>query len=119
MGGFTLQKFWPLPILALLLMAVSGELDGADMVSMPDWWPLIKPSQPLGQGDTLCICFPIIAALGYGDICLSRLPIQKAHLSAMYLATYSLLLLGAALGSVHLPILKWVAALGAPLAMSW
>ena len=61
------------------------------------------------------LLFPIIAALGYGDICLSRLPIQKAHLSAMYLATYSLLLLGAALGSVHLPILKWVAALGAPL----
>ena len=115
-GGLSMQKFWPLPILTLLLVAVAGELDAADLVSMPNWWPLIKSHQPLAEGEQfLYLLFPMMAALGYGDLCLSRLPAQKTRLSAAYLAVYSLTLLGLAIGSAHMPILQWVAALGAPL----
>lgn len=115
-GGLTMQKFWPLPILTLMLIAVTGEIDGADLVSMPDWWPLIKPNQPLVEGTQLVyVLFPMMAALGYGDLCLSRLPWEKARRTALYLAIYSLGLLGLAIGSSHVPVLLWVAALAAPL----
>ncbi|NMB11730.1 MAG: PDZ domain-containing protein [Firmicutes bacterium] len=115
-GGLSLQKFWPLPILALVLVTVSGDLEGADLVAMPDWWPLIKPYRLPGEGERfLYLLFPMVAALGYGDICLSRLPKEKARLSSLYLASYSLLLLGTAIGAASVPALRWVAALGAPL----
>ena len=115
-GGLSLQKFWPLPIIALVLGTVSGELDGADLVAMPDWWPLIQPYHSPGEGQRfLYLLFPMVAALGYGDICVSRLPQAKAKLSSFYLTTYSLLLLGTAIGAVYVPILRWIAALGAPL----
>ncbi len=115
-GGLSLQKFWPLPILALVLVTVTGDLDGAELVAMPDWWPLIKPYHLPGEGESfLYLLFPMVAALGYGDICLSRLPREKTKLSSFYLASYSLLLLGTAIGAASVTTLRWLAALGAPL----
>ena len=115
-GGLSLQKFWPLPILALVMVAVTGELEGADLIAMPDWWPLIRPYQTPGEGEKfLYLLFPMVAALGYGDICLSRLPKKKAKLASFYLVSYSLALLGIAIGAATRPLLQWVAALGAPL----
>ena len=115
-GGLSMQKFWPLPILTLVLVAVAGEIDGADLVSMPDWWPLIKSHQSLVEGTQLVyLLFPMMAALGYGDLCLSRLPREKARRTAISLAIYSLVLLGLAIGSTHIPLLLWVVALAAPL----
>lgn len=115
-GGLSMQKFWPLPILALILVTVTGELEGADLVAMPDWWPLIRPYQVPAEGERfLYLLFPMVAALGYGDICLSRLPKEKAKLSSFYLASYSVLLLGVAIASTSMPVLRWIAALGAPL----
>jgi len=116
-GGLSLQKLWPLPMLTLVLVtAATGDLAGADTVAMPDWWPLIRPHTVPGEGEQfIYLLFPMMAALGYSDICLSRLPMEKASLSSRYLAVYSLLLLGTALGSASVPALRWLAALGAPL----
>ena len=39
-GGFTLQRFWPLPLVALLVsVVITKDIVG---VSMPEWWPVIK-----------------------------------------------------------------------------
>ena len=40
-GGFLLQKFWPLPFVALLGVIVAGELPEGAGLAMPNWWPLI------------------------------------------------------------------------------
>jgi len=115
-GGLNLQKFWPLPMLTLVLVTAAGDLTGADMVAMPDWWPLIQPEIVPPEGEQfLYLLFPMMAALGYSDICLSRLPKEKAGLSSRYLAVYSLLLLCTALGAGSVPALRWLAAVGAPL----
>jgi hypothetical protein len=115
-GGLNLQKFWPLPMLTLILVTAAGDLAGADTVAMPDWWPLIQPARTPREGEQfLYLLFPMMAALGYSDICLSRLPKEKAGLSSRYLAVYSLLLLAAALGAAAVPALRWLAAAGAPL----
>ena len=38
-GGFNLQKFWPIPLIALVS---AGIADPASGVMMPEWWPLLK-----------------------------------------------------------------------------
>lgn len=89
-GGFTLQKFWPIPIVALYLVT-AGTVEGA--VGMPEWWPLIKPGVP---GDPQSLSFalvPVVAGLGYGDIAIARSPVEKSRLSAFYLGIYSIILL--------------------------
>ena len=44
-GGFSLQEFWPVPI--ILLTVIIGEIPVKSVVQMPDWWPLIRPSKEL------------------------------------------------------------------------
>jgi hypothetical protein len=90
-GGFTLQKFWPIPLVALVVMAGGGVVEGG--IEMPGWWPLIKPGVP-GDPQTLTyILMPVVAALGYGDLAIARNPLEKSRLSALYLGIYSLVLL--------------------------
>ncbi|MEW5865622.1 MAG: PDZ domain-containing protein, partial [Bacillota bacterium] len=45
-GGFLLQKFWPIPLVGMMLLTpqMSEIKDIArGLISMPDWWPLIRP----------------------------------------------------------------------------
>mgnify|MGYP000867203887 FL=1 len=90
-GGFTLQKFWPIPIVVLAVMAGGGVVEGG--IEMPGWWPLIKPGLP-GDPQTLTyILLPVVAGLGYGDLAIARSPIEKSRLSALCLGIYSVVLL--------------------------
>ncbi|WP_312038108.1 PDZ domain-containing protein [Pelotomaculum terephthalicicum] len=89
-GGFTLQRFWPIP-LVVLAVASAGAVHEA--VEMPDWWPLIKPSV---SGELQSLAFtlmPVVAGLGYSDVSIARSPVEKSRLSALHLGFYSLILL--------------------------
>ncbi|KUK41215.1 MAG: PDZ/DHR/GLGF domain protein [Clostridia bacterium 62_21] len=112
-GGFTLQKFWPIPIVAL---TVAGTMaPGTELVQMPDWWPLIRPEVP-GEADNLVFTLvPLVAGLGYADLATARTPVAKSRLAALYLAGYSLVLFALAVAAGHLPSLAWAAALFSPL----
>lgn len=112
-GAFSLQRFWPIPLAALLATAVlESEVRG---VSMPEWWPLIKPALELEPGQTLqYFTFPAIAALGYSDLALSS-PRQKSASTALFLSIFSVLLIGAALAAEYYPPLTLVGVLFAPL----
>lgn len=104
-GGFNLQRFWPLPIVAL---TVSG-------MNMPDWWPLVTPDAA-GVDDLLFMALPILAAMGYSDIAVANDPRQKSRYSAGILGVYSItLLLLCVLASRH-PQLSVLPALFGPLA---
>jgi hypothetical protein len=111
-GGFTLQKFWPIPITALAVMTWVGTPTGT--VDMPDWWPLIQPSGE-GAEDIVYTLMPVVAALGYGDMAIARSPRQKGQISAGYLALYSLLLLILAVLADRSWLLGVLAALFSPL----
>lgn len=113
-GGFTLQRFWPIPILALSIIVGSEAVIKAEIYS-PDWWPLIMP---LIQGDpqNLTIAFvPLMVGLGYGDFTTTRSPAEKSRLSSLYLGLYSLVLLALAVLAGHNRAVAFLAAVFAPL----
>lgn len=88
-GAYSLQKFWPVPLLAL---AIAPGVIPPDVgaISMPEWWPLIIPA-----GLTLNHSFwmiPVVAGLGYGEMAVSTTPRERARQSALKLAIYSAVL---------------------------
>lgn len=113
-GGFSLQRFWPLPLVALLVTIVL-QTDSAG-VSMPQWWPVIKSTIQPDLGQTLqYMAIPVAAGLGYGDLALSSTPREKSIVSARYLALYSAVLLGMAVTAEFYPLVTLPAVLLAPL----
>lgn len=113
-GGFNLQKFWPLPIVALLAWILPNQEVIRDVVAMPDWWPLIKTELLQGEGEQVYMMMPVVAALGYGDIAMTARPEEKTRRAALELAAYSIVLLILAVGASHQPGLAIVAALFGP-----
>ncbi len=109
-GGFNLQKFWPLPLLALV--GISGIPPGPDL-AMPGWWPLLQDYSGMGeQGFTL---LPVLAMLGYGEITTTSPPSQRVKKSSWNLFIYSLILLTLACLCCRWPASTIMAALFAPL----
>ncbi len=111
-GGYTMQKFWPIPFIAL--STTTAILGGASSINMPDWWPLLGPSSNLKN--IVFIMMPVVAALGYGDIALTEMPKKRAHRSSIRLLGFSLILIGLSLLSIKIYIFKWIAAIFGPLA---
>ncbi len=111
-GGFTLQKFWPIPLVALTIdYPAAAEFFG----DMPRWWPLIKPGVTTDPGNLGYVLVSVVAGLGYGDLAMARNPWQKSRLSALYLALYSVALFFLAVVAQNHAALTLVAALFSPL----
>lgn len=109
-GGFVLQRFWPVPFFALVVSA-AGPTGGG--VGMPAWWPLIPPARAAAATLTATIT-PVVAALGYGDLAITAPPQAKSRASALNLAIYSVTLLVLAVLSSRFPPLGLLAALFSP-----
>lgn len=109
-GGYTLQKFWPIPVVALLLLQARVPAEG--VIATPEWWPLLKNQVP---ADALFVLVPLVAGLGYGDLALARTPQEKSRVSAFNLATFSVILLALALLASRYQMAAWAAALFSPL----
>jgi hypothetical protein len=115
-GGFSLQKFWPLPLVGLIAMVVpQAAADAAVGTPMPDWWPIFTSASSPGVGETLMyMLIPIVAGLGYGDMAISISPKEKSRKSAVNLGLYSLVLIGAAFLAFQYPVVIIPAALFSP-----
>ena len=115
-GGFTLQAFWPLPLVGLALAAaLQMEITG-DTLPMPDWWPLLGTEwSGFVEDEMVFLMLPLVAWLGYGDIAVSTSPLEKARRSSLTLGIYSLILLALALLASQYVWLSFPAALFSPL----
>lgn len=112
-GGFTLQKFWPIPLVALTVVDFSAS---AELFSnMPQWWPLIKPGEVSGFNNFGYALVSVVAGLGYGDLAIARNPWEKSRLSAFYLALYSVTLFLLSVFAQYYAFLSLAAALFSPL----
>ncbi len=113
-GAFSLQRFWPLPLVALLVTVVAEpEIVG---VNMPGWWPILQPAFEPGVGESLqFMIVPVAAGLGYGDMVLSSTPRERTAFSAKWLALYSMALLFVAVGAEYFTPLVLPGVVFAPL----
>lgn len=110
-GGFSIQRFWPIPVVILLAMAVPEQLQ-AGGVEMPGWWPLIPPTKDAARAaGVVYTLFPVVAALGYADLALSCPPARKSGRAAVHLLLYGTSLLGVSLLATRFPAFQWLAAL--------
>lgn len=112
-GGFTLQKFWPIPIVALAVVGAGGA--AGQGVNMPEWWPLLKPGVAGDPENLVYALIAVVAGLGYGDLAIARTPREKSKLSSVFLAGYSIILLVLAVVSEASGIIALAAAIFSPL----
>ncbi|KYO66558.1 PDZ domain-containing protein [Thermovenabulum gondwanense] len=110
-GGYLMQSFWPVPF--ILLTIATGIPSGVDAVNMPDWWPIIRPPF-VDLENALYLMLPVVAALGYGDFALTRLPGKKGRESAFNLLIFSTLLILLSVLASRINFFKYIAALFAP-----
>ena len=116
-GAFSLQNFWPLPLVLLAAVAVpeAASPEGG-VIKMPDWWPLLPLNLAVTEGHNwIYAMMPVVAALGYSDVAIASSPSKKRKQSAWHLFLYSVVLLGLALLSARYPWLQAVAAIASPL----
>ena len=78
-GGYSLQRFWPLPLIGLWALAVA---ENSQMfvggISMPEWWPLLGTVMNVGVDEkVIYFMFPIVAGLGYSDMALPKIRAQR------------------------------------------
>lgn len=110
-GGFNLQKFWPLPLIALASTSIPASGTG---LYMPEWWPLLNIYPGCVKGHTYTL-FPVLAVLGYGEITTTALPQQRVRQSSFKLFIFSLTLLLFAILASKWPFFMVAAALFSPL----
>ncbi len=115
-GGYMLQRFWPLPLAALLALAVPEGFPTEGSVAMPQWWPLLQPVIEAPPGMVVrMLLFPLVAALGYSDLAVTSTPRQRSKTSARGLLAYSVVLLALAFAAGQWRFLQILPVLFAPL----
>jgi hypothetical protein len=114
-GGFMLQRFWPVPLIVLFMIRVPDISRMTGLIQLPDWWPLIKAPLTPGPGTPVFQMMPIVAALGYGDLATSVTPREKAKETSRNLFLFSIILLGFSVAASRWTPFVWVAALFAPI----
>src|SRR5690606_153478 len=87
---------------------------------MPEWWPVIKPQlNGLSPEEYAFALFPVVAALGYGDVAVTTTPVAKARRTAKSLLVYGAGLLALAIMSRAHVVFAFAAALYSPLVHEW
>ena len=116
-GGYSLQRFWPVPLVVLMVAFVPNFQEVGQAVAMPDWWPLIAsiPDQLPDRYQSIYTLVPVMAVLGYSDLAIGSSPRAKSRLTAGYLAIYSVILLLVSVLSAQLSLYVWAAVFFAPL----
>lgn len=115
-GAFSLQNFWPLPLVLLMAVAVPGSDLPAGTMHIGDWWPVLPSGVALPEGQHWFYALtPVVAALGYTDMAIASSPLRRRMESAWHLGVYSVTLLALALLSAKYAWLQVFAALLCPL----
>jgi len=110
-GGFNLQLFWPIPLVALVSI---GWFDYPGAIMAPDWWPLIQDYSQFTKGQAYGL-LSVLAMLGYGEITTTQTPRQATRKSALHLSLFSVSLLFLSMLSARYPIFLPLLALFSPL----
>ncbi|MDP4091714.1 MAG: signal protein PDZ, partial [Bacillota bacterium] len=118
MGGFAFKRFWPIPVVLLLLTAINQGGISADTTPLnsPGWWPLINSPYALSMINVAIAAAPFFAVLGHNSITFTRNKREKARSSGLGILLYGIVLTGVAQLGAYNIFLKIFVLLFAPLA---
>ncbi|QIA26267.1 PDZ domain-containing protein [Thermaerobacter sp. PB12/4term] len=113
-GGFLLQRFWPVPAAILVLVNLTAPGGG---IEMPSWWPLVGPADParLNAAGWIVVALPLVAGLGYSDLALTATPGTRSRQTALVMVLYSAALVAMAALAERDARWLWPAVLASPL----
>lgn len=116
-GGFALKRYWPIPIVIMLVIKSSALVSGGDAISTPDWWPLINlPYSVEFLKNAVIGALPLYGVLGYNSITFTRDKVQKSLLSGSGILIYGILLTAIAQLAAYGLIWQFVVIIFAPAA---
>lgn len=102
-GGFVLQKYWIMPLAAMVASGASSALP------VPGGGGVI-PLGSTGGGQFM----PVPVLSGYSGVVLAHHPREKARRTSRFLALYALILLLCVIAGTRIPALLWLAAFLSP-----
>lgn len=111
-GGFNIQLFWPIPLVALMSLGLADP--GYAGLEMPVWWPLLQDYSGFSDSKAFAM-LPVLAILGYGEITTTQSARQASRKSALLLFQFSLVLLLLAILSARSAYFLPLAAIFSPL----
>ncbi|MFZ5823386.1 MAG: hypothetical protein ACOY94_03455 [Bacillota bacterium] len=106
--GFLLQRYWPVPLVLPLFSP-----DGPAALSMPAWWPLLRPdsASSLATAQMGWEFLPVVVVLGYSDLAIASPPDSRVRQSSGSMLLYSGLLLAFAIAGSYFRPLLWIGVL--------
>ncbi|MGE5677171.1 MAG: PDZ domain-containing protein, partial [Pseudomonadota bacterium] len=116
-GGYAMNRVWPIPLVVFAVMAGAAGNGGtslAGLIGMPDWWPILKHAAGDGSSDLIYLPLVVPVVLGYGDMAITKAPVQKCRTSAARLGCYSIGLIILSVLASKLRIFAYAAAVFAP-----
>lgn len=92
-GGFSLERYWPVPIVIILFTteALSG---GGSTILTPDWWPFIRGGINRSLlAAAIVSAIPIYSIIGYKQITFTQSKTSKTIFSSLLKLIYGVLLI--------------------------
>lgn len=89
-GGFSLNRYWALPICMLILF--SGQIYGNEVLTeAPSWWSSINKELSLTVlATSLIACIPFYGILGYSEVTFTKEKNTKSLWSGLYIIIYGI-----------------------------
>jgi hypothetical protein len=93
-GGFSLNRYWALPIAVMIIFGGEGSLVSTVSIDTPAWWPVINKSQTLALLATAAIgSIPFYGMVGYNSVTFTTEKKRKAVYSGISILVYGFSLL--------------------------
>lgn len=93
-GGFSLERYWPIPIAIILFTTEALSGGGGSTIMTPDWWPFIRGGINSSLLSAAVIsAMPIYSIIGYKQITFTQSKTSKTMFSSLLKIIYGVLLI--------------------------
>ena len=96
-GGFSLNRYWALPIAVIIIFGGQGSLISSVAINTPTWWPLINRTETVAMLSSAVISsIPFYGMVGYSSVTFTKEKKKKALYSGIGIFIYGASLLAVA-----------------------
>ena len=102
-GGYALNRSWVLPVAIFIAYAATsmGSTAGAESISTPSWWPILRTNDILNVINTMILgLIPFFGVLGYSSVTFTQKKKKKVLSSGISILIYGIILTIVLIGEV-------------------